>query len=78
MSEIDNKTESEILYSDIINLPHHVSERHPRMTMEARAAQFSSFAALTGHEDAIEVTSAEHIQSVHNRNLVDSSECFDE
>ena len=78
MSEIEKKTESEILYSDIINLPHHVSVRHPRMTMEARAAQFSSFAALTGHEDAIEETSAEHIQSVHNRNLVDPSECFDE
>lgn len=78
MSESENKTESEILYGDIISLPHHVSVRHPRMTMEARAAQFSSFAALTGHEDAIEETSAEHFQSVRNRNLVDSSECFDE
>ncbi len=78
MSEIENKTESEMLYSDIINLPHHVSAQHPRMTMEARAAQFSSFAALTGHKDAIEGTSAGHVQSVHNRNLVDLSECFDE
>lgn len=78
MSEPEKQTESEILYSDIINLPHHVSTRHPQMTMEARAAQFSSFAALTGHEDAIEETSAEHIQSVYNRNLADQSECYDE
>ena len=34
-------------YSDIINLPHHVSRNHPRMPMEARAAQFAPFAALT-------------------------------
>ena len=41
-------------YDDIINLPHHVSQRHPRMTMYNRAAQFSPFAALTGSEKAIE------------------------
>lgn len=40
-------------YDDIINLPHHVSARHPRMSLENRAAQFSPFAALTGHEEAI-------------------------
>ena len=41
-------------YDDIINLPHHVSQRHPRMSMYNRAAQFSPFAALTGYEKAIE------------------------
>lgn len=35
-------------YDDIINLPHHVSTKHPRMSMYNRAAQFSPFAALTG------------------------------
>lgn len=40
-------------YEDIINLPHHTSKRHPRMSMEARAAQFAPFAALTGYEHAI-------------------------
>lgn len=43
-------------YEDIINLPHHVSERHARMSMLDRAAQFSPFAALTGYDAAIEET----------------------
>ena len=43
-------------YDDIINLPHPTSERHPRMPMAARAAQFSPFAALTGYEDAVHET----------------------
>ena len=40
-------------YSDIIHLPRPVSEKHPRMPMLDRAAQFSPFAALTGYEEAI-------------------------
>lgn len=43
-------------YDDIINLPHHVSTRHPQMSLLDRAAQFSPFAALTGHEAAIKET----------------------
>lgn len=43
-------------YEDIINLSHHVSERHPRMSMYNRAAQFSPFAALTGFEEAVKET----------------------
>lgn len=43
-------------YDDIINLPHHVSARHPRMSPLDRAAQFSPFAALTGHGAAIKET----------------------
>lgn len=43
-------------YDDIINLPHHVSGKHPRMSMENRAAQFAPFAALTGHGYAIAET----------------------
>ena len=35
-------------YDDIIHLPHPTSERHPRMSRQERAAQFSPFAALTG------------------------------
>lgn len=55
-------------YDDIINLPHPVSKKHPQMSMMARAAQFASFAALTGYEDAISETeravSASGIQPV--------------
>ena len=43
-------------YDDIINLPHHVSSKHPQMSMMNRAAQFAPFAALTGHAAAIEET----------------------
>lgn len=43
-------------YSDIINLPHHVSRNHPQMPMEARAAQFVPFAALTGYDAVINET----------------------
>lgn len=35
-------------YDDIIHLPHPTSERHPRMSRQDRAAQFSPFEALTG------------------------------
>ena len=38
-------------YDDIITLPHHVSDVHPPMPRRDRAAQFSSFAALTGYEE---------------------------
>ncbi len=43
-------------YDDIINLPHHVSNKHPHMAPIDRAAQFSPFAALTGHDEAIKET----------------------
>lgn len=43
-------------YDDIIHLPHHVSETHAQMPLSARAAQFSSFAALTGFEAAVSET----------------------
>lgn len=41
-------------YNDIINLPHHVSPNRNHMSMIDRAAQFSPFAALTGHSEAID------------------------
>ena len=43
-------------YDDIINLPHHTSATHPHMSAYDRAAQFSPFAALTGHDAAITET----------------------
>jgi len=49
------------MYDDIINLPHHVSKKHPQMTMHQRAAQFAPFAALTGHDKAIEETAKKNV-----------------
>lgn len=46
-------------YDDIIDLPHPMSQKHPRMSMHDRAAQFSPFAALTGHGAAIAETERE-------------------
>lgn len=40
-------------YEDIINLPHHTSKKHPRMSLEARSAQFAPFAALTGYDEVL-------------------------
>lgn len=41
-------------YADLISHPHHISETHPQMSRQSRAAQFSSFAALTGLDAAME------------------------
>lgn len=43
-------------YEDILHLPHPTSKKHPRMSMEERAAQFSPFAALTGFGGVIQET----------------------
>ncbi len=43
-------------YDDIINMSHHISKKHPRMSLENRSAQFAPFAALTGYEDEVEET----------------------
>ena len=43
-------------YDDIINMPHHISKKHPRRSLENRSAQFAPFAALTGYEDEVEET----------------------
>ena len=55
-------------YDDIINLPHHVSKRHPQMSMWNRAAQFAPFAALTGYDDAIKDTAQENLDNSESKN----------
>lgn len=61
--------QAEDKYADIINLPHHVSRKHPQMSMADRAAQFSPFAALTGHDAAI----AEAARLTDERPILDES-----
>ena len=43
-------------YSEIINMPHHVSTKHAQMDRLDRAAQFAPYSALSGYEDSVEET----------------------
>ena len=62
-------------YDDIINLPHHESTKHPKMPALDRAAQFSPFAALTGHDAAVKeaarLTDARHELDENRKNELD-------
>lgn len=57
-------------YSDIIELPHHISSNRPQMPMSDRAMQFAPFAALEGHGAAIQETA----RLTHNRRILYSDE----
>ena len=49
-------------YADIIDLPHHVSKRHPQMALSDRAAQFGAYSALRGYDEAVTETVKKSIQ----------------
>ena len=49
-------------YFDIIDLPNHVSKRHPQMALSDRAAQFGAYAALRGYDEAVTETVKKSIQ----------------
>ncbi len=57
-------------YDEIINLPRHVSEKHPPLGKESYAAQFSPFESLTGYEDVVE----EAARATDNRVYLDEDE----
>lgn len=40
-------------YSDIINLPRHISMKRQPISLDNRAAQFAPYAALVGHKDIV-------------------------
>ncbi len=52
-------------YEDILDLPHHVSDKHHHMSNHDRAAQFAPFAALTGFE--------EEIDEARDQSMIDNS-----
>lgn len=65
-------------YDDIIHLQHPDSPSHPRMPLRERAAQFSPFAALSGHREALQETARltdekiqldEHAKTILNQKL---------
>ena len=60
-------------YSDIIDMPHHVSEKHSQMSMWNRAAQFAPFAALTGYDNVITETAKENEISYNRKESDDDS-----
>ena len=71
--------ESRKKYADIIDLPHHQSDTRPKMSNYDRAAQFSPFAALTGHADSIKETArltdeysepAEEMKAIMNEKIL--------
>ena len=63
-------------YSDIINLPVHEPdpEKHPRMSREARAAQFAPFAALTGFEQVVDEAAEDVMNKVINETVFEEIE----
>ena len=56
MNQKENK------YADMLAMPPHKSAKHPKMSLLARAAQFSPFAALTGYEEAIKKTEIRQVE----------------
>lgn len=73
-------------YKDIIFMPRPVSQKHRPMSQLNRAAQFASFAALTGYDDEIRETGRltacrleldEDRQDMLNRAVMYLSECTD-
>ena len=53
-------------YYDIIDLPHPEPKNHPRMDGIKRAAQFAPFAALTGHDAAVEKAAKMNEEDIEN------------
>ena len=63
-------------YSDIIYLPVHEPDpiKHPRMSREARAAQFAPFAALTGFEQVVDDATEDVMNKVINETVFEDIE----
>ena len=49
-NKVNNK---ENPYADIIKLPRHISSKRSHMSLADRAAQFSPFSAVVGHDSAV-------------------------
>lgn len=62
-------------YDDIIYMDYQPSATRPHMSIHDRAAQFNPFAALTGHDDAIEATAQNNLAKII---LQDTNDTFEE
>ena len=56
-------TDFEHRYDDLLDTPRPEPQRHPRMPMADRAAQFAPFAALTGFKELLDRVAATHLAS---------------
>lgn len=77
------KNDAQRRYGDILGHPYPFSLRHARMPVEDRAAQFASFAALNGYEEAVEeearltereIELDESVREALNQTLVEAEE----
>ena len=50
---MSKESDPRIVYADIIDLPHHQSEKRRHMSLHDRAAQFAPFAALVGYDEMV-------------------------
>lgn len=61
-------------YDDIIHLNHPISRTHPRMSLEARSAQFAPFAALSRYHEiikSIDKTAQNQLDTDRRNSLID-------
>ena len=61
----DNSENPRIVYGDIIDLPHWDSPKHPRMSPQERAAQFSPYSAVVGYGDMVKDEAMELEQALY-------------
>ena len=62
-------------YDDIIYIDYRPSDLKPHMSIHDRAAQFNPFAALTGHDEAVDETATKHLAQII---LNDTNDKFEE
>ena len=53
MKNNGRERETDFPYADIVDLPPHISKKHPQASVNDRAARFSPFAAITGYEEMV-------------------------
>lgn len=51
-------------YEKNLNLQHHISKKHPPMSLYARSAQFAPFSALTGYGEAVDETARTTVEKI--------------
>ena len=61
-------------YQDMLDMPRPRSLKHPPLSRESRAAQFSPFAALTGYDNLISESELIHESQVEGAQITELPE----